>query len=201
MHRKSLVIPLLLLASAAAARTAGGDGPTPDTETADTVIVVDKVQVTAIKQGLVLRSQPVAASIVGGRAIERGRIGAVKNLSQTVPNFHAPDYGSRMTSSIYVRGLGARIDQPVIGLNIDNVPVLNKDNFDTEPGRRRTHRGPARAPVDALRPQHDGRRGERLHALAAHLRGRAADGRIRQRGFLPLPGIVLLQARPTSEWP
>ena len=37
-----------------------------------------------------------------------------------------------MTSSIYVRGLGARIDQPVIGLNIDNVPVLNKDNFDTE---------------------------------------------------------------------
>ena len=55
MHRKSLVIPLLLLASAAAARTAGGDGPTPDTETADTVIVVDKVQVTAIKQGLVLR--------------------------------------------------------------------------------------------------------------------------------------------------
>ena len=30
------------------------------------MIVVDKVQVTAIKQGLVLRSQPVAASIVGG---------------------------------------------------------------------------------------------------------------------------------------
>ncbi|MFQ7503279.1 MAG: hypothetical protein ACLRMJ_09545 [Alistipes finegoldii] len=37
-----------------------------------------------------------------------------------------------MTSSIYVRGLGARIDQPVMGLNIDNVPVLNKDNYDTE---------------------------------------------------------------------
>ena len=66
MHRKSLVIPLLLLASAAAARTAGGDGPAPDTETADTVIVVDKVQVTAIKQGMVLRSQPVAAAIGAG---------------------------------------------------------------------------------------------------------------------------------------
>ena len=132
MHRKSLVIPLLLLASAAAARTAGGDGPAPDTETADTVIVVDKVQVTAIKQGLVLRSQPVAASIVGSRAIERGHVDALKNLSQNVPNFYVPDYGSRMTSSIYVRGLGARIDQPVMGLNIDNVPVLNKDNYDME---------------------------------------------------------------------
>ena len=75
----------------------GGDAARSDAAV-DTVIVVDKVQVTAIKQGLVLRSQPVAASIVGGRAIERGRIGAVKNLSQTVPNFHAPDYGSRMTS-------------------------------------------------------------------------------------------------------
>ncbi len=132
MLRKSLVIPLLLVASAAAGGTTGGNGPTPDTETADTVIVVDKVQVTAIKHGFVLRSQPVATSIVGSRAIERGHIGAVKNLSQTVPNFHAPDYGSRMTSSIYIRGLGARIDQPAIGLNIDNVPVLNKDNFDTE---------------------------------------------------------------------
>ncbi len=103
-----------------------------DFGTADTTIVVDRVQVTAIKQGLVLRSQPVAASIVGKTLIERQRIGAVKELSQMLPNFHAPDYGSRMTSSIYVRGLGARIDQPVVGLNIDNVPVMNKDCFDTE---------------------------------------------------------------------
>lgn len=121
---------LLLLAAPVAVHAAGDEKPTANT--VDTVIVVDKVQVTAIKQGLVLRSQPIAATIVGSRAIERGRIGALKDLSQSVPNFHAPDYGSRMTSSIYVRGLGARIDQPVMGLNIDNVPVLNKGNFDTE---------------------------------------------------------------------
>ena len=107
-----------------------------DPTAVDTVIVVDKVQVTAIKQGMVLRSQPVAAAIVGSRAIERGHVDALKNLSQNVPNFYVPDYGSRMTSSIYVRGLGARIDQPVMGLNIDNVPVLNKDNYDMELARR-----------------------------------------------------------------
>ena len=145
MHLRQLTIPLLtllpLLAAAGGAQTperhaaataavAGTAGEEP--AAADTVIVVDKVQVTAIKQGMVLRSQPVAATIVGSRAIERERIGALKHLSQQVPNFFAPDYGSRMTSSIYVRGLGARIDQPVMGLNIDNVPVLNKDNYDTE---------------------------------------------------------------------
>ncbi len=107
MHRKSLVIlPCLLLASAAASAPRAATARRRTQETADTVIVVDKVQVTAIKQGLVLRSQPVAASIVGGRAIERGRIGAVKNLRKRFPNFHAPDYGSRMTSSIYVPGSG-----------------------------------------------------------------------------------------------
>lgn len=130
MHRSLLAIPLVLTALSAAARPS--DGKVAEAETADTVIVVDKVQVTAIKQGLVLRSQPVAATIVGRHAIERGHVAALKNLSQTVPNLHIPDYGSRMTSSIYVRGLGARIDQPVVGLNIDNVPVLNKDCFDTE---------------------------------------------------------------------
>lgn len=103
-----------------------------ETATADTVIVVDNVQISAIKQGLVLRSQPVAATIVGSRAIERNRIDALSDLSQLVPNFHNPAYGSRMTSSIYVRGLGARIDQAVVGLTVDNVPVMNKDNFDTE---------------------------------------------------------------------
>ncbi|WP_418981770.1 TonB-dependent receptor [Alistipes sp.] len=120
------------IAATATAETRTATAKVTDAETADTVIVVDKVQVTAIKQGLVLRSQPVAATIVGSRAIERRHVSALKNLSQAVPNVHIPDYGSRMTSSIYVRGLGARIDQPVVGLNIDNVPVLNKDCFDTE---------------------------------------------------------------------
>lgn len=134
-----MLLPLLTAAAdrhspgphtAAAAERAAAAEEEPSA--VDTVIVVDKVQVTAIKQGMVLRSQPVAASIIGSRAIERGHVDALKDLSQSVPNFHIPDYGSRMTSSIYVRGLGARIDQPVMGLNIDNVPVLNKDNYDLE---------------------------------------------------------------------
>ncbi len=99
---------------------------------ADTALVVDRVEVTAIKQGRVLRSEPVASTIVGRRDISRGNISAIKHLSQAVPNLHVPDYGSRMTSSIYVRGLGARIDQPVMGMNVDNVPVMNKNLFDTD---------------------------------------------------------------------
>lgn len=102
------------------------------TEAADTTILVDRVQVTAIKQGMVLRSEPIASTIVGRTQAERKQITTLKGLADVVPNLHIPDYGSRMTSSIYVRGLGARIDQPAIGLTIDNVPVMQKNAFDME---------------------------------------------------------------------
>ncbi|MDE7305048.1 MAG: TonB-dependent receptor [Alistipes sp.] len=124
--RRMACITALLLASQLQARAVAENAD------ADTVIVVDKVQVTAIKQGPVLRTQPVAATTLGSRAVAQEHVNAVKNLSQRVPNLHIPDYGSRMTSSIYVRGLGARIDQPVMGMNVDNVPVMNKDNYDGE---------------------------------------------------------------------
>ena len=74
--------------------------------------------------------RPEASTVVGAGMIQRLNIVTMKEVSELAPNFYIPDYGSRMTSSIYVRGLGARIDQPVIGLNVDNVPFLNKDNYD-----------------------------------------------------------------------
>ena len=126
----------------AASRTAAADPavsaassarPTvPAPSEADTTITVDGVQITAIKQGMALRGEPVASTIVGSLAAGRSRVNALKNLGTLVPNLHLPDYGSRMTSSVYVRGMGTRIDHPVIGLNVDNVPVLNKNGFDTE---------------------------------------------------------------------
>lgn len=91
---------------------------------------LQEVSITAIKQSERLFSQPVAASVIDRSEIERLNAASVKAISDVVPNFYIPDYGSRITSSIYVRGIGARMDQPAVGLNIDNVPVLNKDAYD-----------------------------------------------------------------------
>ncbi len=71
-----------------------------------------------------------AVTKISGAEARRLGIEAPKDISLVAPNFYMPDYGSRMTSSIYVRGLGARIDQPVVGLTIDNIPYLNKDSYD-----------------------------------------------------------------------
>ena len=55
-----------------------------------------------------------------------------KDIAPAIPNLVMPAYGSAMTSSIYVRGLGSRLDQPVIQILIDGVPVLDKNAFDSE---------------------------------------------------------------------
>ena len=75
-------------------------------------------------------NQALAATSFKLSEIENRQINSVKDVSVSVPNFYQPKYGSRITSSIYIRGFGSRIDQPAMGLNIDNIPVMNKNAFD-----------------------------------------------------------------------
>lgn len=101
----------------------------PEAEHADTVLM-QEVEVVAIKANGATLPDAVAATVIGRKEAEQLNIQALKGLSNVVPNFFVPDYGSRITSSIYVRGLGARMDQAAVGLTVDNVPFLNKDAYD-----------------------------------------------------------------------
>ena len=96
----------------------------------DTTLTLNEVSVTAIKQGINRHNIASSSTELKGKAIERLNVVSMKNVSEIAPNMYMPDYGSRITSSIYVRGMGTRIDQPVIGLNIDNIPVMDKNNYD-----------------------------------------------------------------------
>ena len=83
-----------------------------------------------------VKNDPAATAVaepvtrISGAEIRRLGIDAIKGVGEIAPNIYMPDYGSRMTSSIYSRGLGARIDQPVVGLSVDNIPYMNKDAYD-----------------------------------------------------------------------
>lgn len=126
MKRKIMAGIMALTACAAVA------SPSENESLADTTRWLDDVTVTAIKQKSDLSMQPGAVTVVNALQTERWDIRALKNMSEIAPNFYIPDYGSRMTSSIYVRGIGARMEQPVVGLSVDNVPVMNKDAYDFE---------------------------------------------------------------------
>ncbi|MDE5874454.1 MAG: TonB-dependent receptor, partial [Muribaculaceae bacterium] len=94
------------------------------------VAELDEVSVTAVKQFDALRQQPEAATVLTRPEMERLGVMTLRGISDVVPNFYMPEYGSRITSTIYVRGIGARMDNPSVGMNVDNVPYLNKDAYD-----------------------------------------------------------------------
>ena len=87
---------------------------------------------SSVKQNLPLERLATPVSTVYLDQMEDRRIDAPKKLSAIIPNLHIPDYGSSMTSSIYLRGFGSRMENPVMGLYIDDIPVLNKNAYDME---------------------------------------------------------------------
>lgn len=86
------------------------------------------VEVLGVKQMTNVDILPVTR--LSRAEINRLGIESVRDVSDIVPNLFSPSYGSRMTSSVYMRGLGSRIDQAVVGLTVDGVPFLNKDAYD-----------------------------------------------------------------------
>ena len=82
------------------------------------------------KENRVLRDQPVSSSIVQRKALEDSRVFSMKNLTGLVPNLYIPDYGTKYTSSIYLRGIGSRINSPAVGIYVDGIPYFDKSGFD-----------------------------------------------------------------------
>lgn len=119
MKRFLLFLMVMAAMGVAAEPTLSGD-----------TLSLGEVTVTAIKQSADLRSQATALTVIGRVEAERNQVLSVKTAADLVPNLFIPDYGSRMTSTVYVRGIGTRIDQPAVGLTIDNVPVMTKENYD-----------------------------------------------------------------------
>ena len=98
-------------------------------EMADTIMLPDvEISVSRIVQSAAQRQLQV--SVLDERMIEQAQVVTPKDVSNFVPNVYMPDYGSAMTSSIYIRGMGSRINEPVMGMVLDGVPLLDKNMYD-----------------------------------------------------------------------
>jgi outer membrane receptor protein involved in Fe transport len=82
------------------------------------------------KQPFAIEKIASPVSTIFLKDIEQRGLRSPKYFSSIIPNLFIPDYGSSMTSTIYIRGFGSRIDNPVMGLYIDDIPVLDKNNYD-----------------------------------------------------------------------
>ena len=90
----------------------------------DEVVVVSQP-----KEQVRLRLQPLSSSVFGSEQIQQLNARDLSQLSQFVPSFVMPQYGSRLTSSMYVRGIGSRINNPAVGVYYDNIPLMSKAAF------------------------------------------------------------------------
>lgn len=91
---------------------------------------IDEVVVVAQpKESFRLRQQPLASTSFSQSDLCGMRTQDLRELSAYVPSFTMPAYGSRLTSSIYVRGLGSRINSPVMGIYVDGMPIQNKTAY------------------------------------------------------------------------
>ena len=94
------------------------------------VIDLDELVVVAQpKEQVRLRLQPVSSNVFGSEQLQQLNVHDLSQLSQYVPSFVMPSYGARLTSSMYVRGIGSRINSPAVGIYYDNIPLMSKAAF------------------------------------------------------------------------
>lgn len=101
-------------------------------EVNDTSKVFDLDEIVVVSQpkdGRLLRHQPLSSTVLTQREMQMLGVKDLSQLSEYVPSFSMPQYGSRLTSSMYIRGIGSRINNPAVGIYYDNIPLMSKAAF------------------------------------------------------------------------
>ena len=101
----------------------------------DTLLVRDMDEVVIVstaKEHTSLRNQPLSSTSLSGEQLQSHKIDGIKGLSAHIPGLFIPTYGSRLTSSIYLRGVGSRMGTPAIGMYVDDIPLANMSSMDQD---------------------------------------------------------------------
>ena len=107
-------------------------GVTVDEQVTDSSRVYDLDEVIVVsqpKENTLLRRQPVSSAMFDATEMQRIGVRDIRELSSYVPSFAMPQYGSRITSSMYIRGIGSRVNSPAVGIYVDGMPLLSKSGF------------------------------------------------------------------------
>jgi outer membrane receptor protein involved in Fe transport len=86
----------------------------------------------SIRENAFLNQLPVSSSSLSGEKLETLNAQNLQSISVYVPNLFVPDYGSKITSAVYMRGIGTRMDISAVGFYVDNIPYLDKSAFNFE---------------------------------------------------------------------
>jgi len=128
----ALLLPVSMTCAAADVKSEKTEHGIENVAINDTSKVVDLDEVVVIsqpKEQVRMRLQPLSSNVFGSEQIRQLNVRDLSQLSQYVPSFVMPSYGSRLTSSMYIRGIGSRINNPAVGVYYDNIPLMSKAAF------------------------------------------------------------------------
>jgi len=86
----------------------------------------------SMRENSFLNDLPVSYTAISGKQLEALDVSNLRSFSVYVPNLYVPDYGSKLTSAVYIRGIGSRLNTSAVGFYVDNIPYLDKSAFDFE---------------------------------------------------------------------
>src|SRR5690606_7074762 len=87
---------------------------------------------SSVKETNLMRNIPSSVSVLSAKQISDSRIESLTELSGYIPNFFIPTYGSKVSTPVYIRGIGARSGPQTVSLYVDNVPSFNTSSYDFE---------------------------------------------------------------------
>ncbi len=75
---------------------------------------------------------PSSVSTVGSYQIQTNQIGNIEDLSSQLPNIFIPEYGSRQTTPIIMRGIYSKVKGTAVGYYVDGMPHFEISAFNTD---------------------------------------------------------------------
>lgn len=103
-------------------------------DTARRMLHLDETVVTATRTATIRRNLPASVSIVAGHTLEQQQYLTLKELNATVPNLYMPDYGSSLSTPLYIRGIGSRRSDrsAAVGMYYAGVPLMEQAAYDAD---------------------------------------------------------------------
>lgn len=121
---KYKLLPILLFTTIT---LSANDADTLLTHNMDELVIV-----STPKEHVAPNKQPLSSTTLGNSQIKQKNINNIKDLTAHIPGLFIPRYGSRLTSSIYLRGVGSRIGTPAVGMYVDDIPLANMSSMDQD---------------------------------------------------------------------
>lgn len=94
---------------------------------------LDITEVTVMSNKVNRRNiAPAAVTLLGARQLQVQQISDIEDISSKMSNIFIPDYGSRQTTPIVIRGIYSKAKGTTVGFYVDGMPHFEISAFDTD---------------------------------------------------------------------